>query len=288
MAPLAMREGFASEELARAQRRALELAGEPEPPLLRSLAIKRLSTGDFEGARRYGEQLRARADRDGDDVLCVEGEYVLGVAAFWHADLDVARRHFEAAVERFDPEHRPTHLARYGLDPQAVCLSRLANTLLFLGQPVEARRMRDRAIALAEEVGHPTTLGTVLVFAALLALDLHDTDDLRRYAGALAEWCETHQSPAMTYMAEATAGYIDIVDGDRRGLERVKQAEAMARAAPAPGSHAVAVHLLRAACEAAGDAEAARQAAQISVDIHLWDEERPWNAPMASVAGHDR
>jgi hypothetical protein len=89
-------------------------------------------------------------------------------------------------------------------------------------------------------------------------------------------------------MAEACRGYVDILDGDPRGLERVKRAEVMSRAAPAPGSHAVAVHVLRAACAAAGDAAAARVAAQIPVDIRLWAEERSWNAAAATIAGHDR
>jgi DNA-binding SARP family transcriptional activator len=288
VAPLAMLEGFASEGLARAQRRALELAGEPEPPLLRSLALTRLAAGDFDGARRYGEQLRMRAERDGDDVLRVESHYALGVAAFWSCELAVAKRHFEAAIAGFRPEHRLTHLARYGLDPQAVCMSRLGNTLLFLGHPDDARAARDRALALAEEIGHPTTLGTVLVFAALLALDIRDDDDLRRYTRALADWCTKHESPAVEYMAEACRGYVDALDGDPRGLERVKRAEVMSRAAPAPGSHAVAVHVLRAACAAAGDAAAARVAAQIPVDIRLWPEERSWNAAAATIAGHDR
>jgi len=89
-------------------------------------------------------------------------------------------------------------------------------------------------------------------------------------------------------MAEAYGGYLDTLGGDPRGLERVQRAEELARAAPAPGNHAAVVHVLRAACEAAGDADAARQAALISVDVHLWDEERSRNAAAASIADHDR
>jgi DNA-binding SARP family transcriptional activator/tetratricopeptide (TPR) repeat protein len=288
IAPLAMLEGSASPALAQAQRRALELADEPAPPLLRSLAITRLATGDFADARRYGEQLRARAERDDDAVMRVESDYALGVAAFWSGELESARRHFETAVAGYRSEHRSTHLARYGLDPQAVCLSRLANTLWFLGRPADARATRDRALALAEEIGHPTTTGTVLVFAALLALDLGDIDDLRRHAAALAAWCERYESPAIADMAEAYGGYLDTVDCDPRGLDRVRRAEELARAALAPGNHAVVVHVLRAACEATGDVDAARAAARIDVDVHLWDAERSRNAPAESIASHDR
>jgi hypothetical protein len=191
-------------------------------------------------------------------------------------------------VEGFRPEHRPVHLARYGLDPEAVCLSRLGNTLLFLGRPDEARDARDRALRLAAEIGHPTTTGTVLVFAALLALDLGEHEDLRLYTRQLAAWCGSHEAPAVAYMEEACTGYVQVLDGDPRGLRRVRHAERMARTAPAPGSHAVALHVLQLASEAAGDLEGAAEAARTPVDVPLWREERSRNAAGASIAGHDR
>jgi DNA-binding SARP family transcriptional activator len=118
LAPLATVEGYSSPRLMALQRRALDLQPEPEPPLLRSLALAALSRADFDEARRADEHLRERGERDVDRVLLVEGHYVLGVSAFWRVALHEARAQFEAAVERYRPEHRATHLLRYGLDLQ--------------------------------------------------------------------------------------------------------------------------------------------------------------------------
>jgi hypothetical protein len=66
---------------------ARSLGGELEAPLIRSLALASLARGDFEAGREFGQQLRARGERDGDDVLRVEGGYVLGIAAYWQGEL---------------------------------------------------------------------------------------------------------------------------------------------------------------------------------------------------------
>jgi len=254
-------EGFGSPRVAGLQRRALDLAQrldvEPAAPLLRSLALMALSKSDFGASQRFGDLLRERGARDGDDVLLVESDYVLGISAFWQARLQDARRHFEAAVARYRPEHRATHLFGYGLDPYVVCLSRLANTLGFLGEPDAARRACDEALAVADEIAHPPTSDTAHVFAALLALDLGDDAAVRRHAAALAR-AET--KPAAV-AGEALAGHLEVLDG------RAEAGVARARRTfedpgdHAPGHHACIARIVLAACVAAGDARAGIEAA---------------------------
>ena len=304
-APLSLVEGVSGPRLTEAQRRGLALAREldvePEPPLLRSLALTRLAASDFEGARLYGEQLRDRAEREGDEVGLVESHYALGVAAFWSASLPAARRHFEAAIAGYRPEHRRTHLVRYSLDPQVVCMSRLANTQWFLGDPRAATRTRDRALELGERIDHPPSLGTALVFAAFLALDSGDADGVRRFAGALGKWSEAQIWRANAIASEAMAGYVEVLDGHHEsGLARIRRAVEMSRATnPAPGHHAANVRVLIEACAIAGDADAGLAATEIPVSSRLWEprtrelrerfaEERSRNAPAAIVPGHDR
>src|SRR5207247_9761783 len=123
--------------------------------------------GDYEMAHGLAVRLRARGECDTDDVLLVEAEYVLGIAAFWSGQFEAASKHFEAAVARYRPEHRRAHLLQYGQDPKVVCLSRLGNTLWYLGHFDAARRARDAALDLAAEVGHPYSHWIALVFAAM-------------------------------------------------------------------------------------------------------------------------
>jgi tetratricopeptide (TPR) repeat protein len=188
-APLGVAEGWASERLAEAQRRGLELADglgvEPAAPLLLSMGVASLVRGDFGGAQRVGERLRAGGMDAGDDLRRVEGEYMLGIASFWRGEFAAARRRFEAAVDRYRPEQRPTHLLRFGMDLEVVCASRLGNTLWFLGHPEAATRAAGAALALAEEVGHPFSRATALVFAAMLAVDLGDPAAVQAHTAAL-------------------------------------------------------------------------------------------------------
>jgi DNA-binding SARP family transcriptional activator len=283
LAPLASVEGTVSGRLIEAQQRALELGGglevEPAPPLLRSLAITSLSRGRLEEAGEVGARLRARGEQDADPVLLVEADYVLGVSAFWQGELATARRHFEAAVERYRPEQRSTHLVRYGLDPKVVCLSRLGNTYGFLGRTEAATGARDSALALADEIGHLPTVGTALVFAALLSFELRDEEGLRRYSAALEPYRGNDGPKAIAGAAEGFAGYVDVLDArGEHGRRRIERALADLQGTEhAPGQHATLLRLLLEACAVTGAARAGLDAADPSLTAgagaRLWEAE---------------
>jgi len=281
-APMVVVEGYRSSRLSELQQRALELtralAIEPEPPLLRSLAVASLAQGDFDLARGLGERIWARGERDADDMLLVEAGYVLGIAAFWSAEFQAARTHFQAAVQRYRPEQRRVHLLRYGQDPKVVCLSRLGNTLWFLGQTDAALLARDAAVALAGEIGHPHSTYVALVFAAMLALEFHDLERFRAFAARAAE-VGSEQAAHHQISIEGFSGYLDVLDGRApAGIARIQRALDEARGIlPLPGIDANLVRLLLAACEAAGDAQAGLAAAERALSMtgaaRVWEAE---------------
>jgi DNA-binding SARP family transcriptional activator len=258
LAPLVAVEGYQSSRLTEVQQRALDLthalAVEPEPALLRSLALASLSRGDFEQAQGLGQHLRARGERENAEWL-VEGEYVLGIAAFWRGEFEPARRHFEASIQHYRPEQRRAHLLRYGQDPKVICLGRLALTLWFLGRAESAVRARDAALALAEEIGHPTTLAVAHVFSAYLSLELGELERLRAYVSRAAAAPAAMAAP-LQLPADAFGGYIDVLDGRAEaGIARIQRAIEDAREAQAaPGMEACLLRLLLAACAVTGTA----------------------------------
>ena len=283
LVPLAIAEGYGSPRLHDRQQRGLELARalgvEPEPALLRSLAISALSAGDFERATQSAVRLQARGDRDADDVMLTESAYVLGVSAFWAGRLEEALHHLRAAVDRHRAEHRTTHLVRYGLDPEVVCLSRLGNTLWFLGHVSSAARARDAALALADEIVHPSTASTARWFAALLALELRDHDAVRASLEALlARPRELEVKPIQTG-AQALAGYVEVLDGRwEAGLARMRAVLAdLGDAEPAPGHRSCILRLLAEACAVAGDADGGLEATRLLLATRagagLWQAE---------------
>jgi tetratricopeptide (TPR) repeat protein len=280
-APLGVAEGWASERLAEAQRRGLELADglgvEPAAPLLLSMGLASLVRGDFGGAQRVGERLRAGGMDAGDDLRRVEGEYMLGIASFWKGEFAAARRRFEAAVDRYRPEQRPTHLLRFGMDLEVVCASRLGNTLWFLGHPDAASRAAGAALALAEEVGHPFSRATALVFAAMLAVDLGDPAAVRAHTAALAAWSEDHEPPTRV-AADALRGFVAVLDGRAAGIEQIRRVlDDPAEGEHAPGLHACVARVLLEACRVAGDAGTGLAAADrilaAADNVHTWEAE---------------
>ena len=286
LAPVGVAEGYGSGRLAEAQRRGLELAAlagaEPEAPLLLSMAVASLVRGDFDAAQRVGEGLRAGGGAAGDDVHRVEGEYVLGIAAFWKGEFATARRHFEAAVDHYRAEHRPAHLLRFGMDLEVICTSRLGNTLWFLGHPGAAVTARDGALALATELGHPFSHATALVFAALLALDLRDPGAVRACAAALAVQ-PADQAPTRV-MSAAFAGYVAVLDGRVAGLTQIRRAlDDPAEGEHAPGMHASIARVLLEACLAAGDARAGLATADRV--LAAGDSVRTWEAEARRLRG---
>jgi DNA-binding SARP family transcriptional activator len=275
-------EGLGSSRLADAQRRAIDLTQalgvDAAPPLLRSLALTSLSNNDFETARAVGLQLHARGERDADDVLLVEGEYVLGIAAFWQGELEVARRRFEAAVDGYRSEHHRAHLIRYGQDPKVICLSRLGNTLWFLGRPESALRMCAAALALADDIRHPFSRATALVFAALLALDMRNPEAFRECVSALQTACSEHDPRQILVAAEAYTGLIDVLNGRKEsGIARIQRALADSHGTQhSPGQHAMVMRVLLEAYAAAGDTQAGLAAADHALAMggaRLWEAE---------------
>jgi tetratricopeptide (TPR) repeat protein len=268
-------EGYSSGRLIGVQQRALELARalrvEPPPPLVRSLAIASLSRGDFEAAQKFGEQLHARGERDADDMLLVESKYVLGIAAFWQGEFEAARRHFEAAVDLYRPEHRRAHLLRYGLDPKVICLSRLGNTLWFLGRP-------EAALALAEEIGHPDSRGTALVFAVLLAVDMRGPERVRAYTASLNDGLDRQWRPTQV-STDAFNGYVAMLDGQKEAdIARIQRVLDEAHEADhAPGVRAGLVRLFLEACAVVRDARAGLAAADRALEMggaaRVWEAE---------------
>ena len=280
--PLGIAGGYASARLAEVQRRALELAGElgvePAPPLLRSAAMASLSRGDFEAARRVGERFRGGGTGQGDDLRAVQGDYVLGLVAFWEGEFEAARRHFEAALGQFQPEPRSDRLARFGGTPEVLCTSRLANTLGFLGRPGATARARAAALARATETGNPHNREAALVFGAMLALELRDPASVRSYGAELAAR-SGDLAPPMRVVADALAGYLQVLDGqEAAGVGRILEVSGdPGEDEHAPGQHAMVARVLLEACVVTGDARTGLAAAEgalgLDGEVRTWASE---------------
>jgi DNA-binding SARP family transcriptional activator len=283
-APLLALEGYESGRMERVHTRALQLAGqlggEADPPLVWSLAMAALTRGDWEGGRGFGERLRARAERDDDQVLWVESDYIRGIAAYWPGHLARARGHFEAAIQRFQPARRRAHVLRYGQDPELLVRLRLAHTLWLLGHPGEADHQRDLALTAAGESTHAYSRATTHVWAAIFAMDRGDAGEIRRHVQALGAY-GPDDAPAQIWLAaQMFAGHLDVIAGrTAAGLARVRDVreQLIHGHAPAPGVPGVVTRLLLEDYATAGQPEdglvLAGEALGMGRGAELWEAE---------------
>jgi hypothetical protein len=214
-----------------------------------------------------------------DDVLRVEGGYVLGIGAYWQGRLAAARAHFEDTIERCRPEQRSAHLVSYGQDPEVVCLTRLAHTLWLLEQE-DAERVRDLGLELADERGHPYSRAVARVFAGMLALDQRDEEQLHRHADELASAGRAYGAPQIRIVADGLDGLLEVLSRrSSQGAGRVQSIVLDARRdEPAtPGFHALLMRILLEACAAADEARAglvvAKEALEMGGGAELWEAE---------------
>jgi len=273
-------DSFTSDHQREVQQRSVELAAllgvELEPPLLRSLVMTSLCRDEFDEARGAAERLARSADQIGDEGLAVESRYLLGITAFWAGDLSAARDLFREVVDRFTPDRRSAHLVRFGQDPQVVCLSRLANTLWFLGEVADARTACDEALLLGRQNGHPFSTNVATVFAAVLAIDLDEPGAVAGHAAALRK--DRDRSWVFGVNADAMTGYAEVVDGrPAAGIARIRGAlDALGAPNPMPGARSVLERVLVGAYELAGPVESARadiDGALTNRGTRLWEPE---------------
>lgn len=299
-APLVACEGYGSERMARVHGRALRLAdrlgSEPEPPLVWSLALAALTRGEWAAAHDFGERLRARAERDGDQVLWVEADYVRGIAAYWAGDLEQARRHFTAAMRRFRPARRRAHVLRYGQDTELVVRLRLAHALWLLGHGDEADRERDIALAVAQGSTHAYSRAVTWLWAAIDALDRGDAVQFRRHVRGLEADLADGAPRQVRVPMELFSGYLDVLAGrTSEGLARLRRFrdQVVLGEAPAPGLPGVATRLLlegyALAAEPGAGLALADEALGMGRGARLWEAEiRRLRATFLAALGGSR
>lgn len=273
-------EGYVTTRMQDAHRRAADVAArlgvEVEPAVVRSMVMSALCRDQFDDASTAAAQLLAHADATGDESLRMESHYLLGISAFWAAKLDAARENFELVVTGFEPSTRVRHHEVYGHDPQVVCLSRLANTLWFLGHADEARRTCDDALVLAEDVGHPLSRDTAAIFSCLLAIDMADFDQMQVRFRTL----DTLALDTLPFFTkhEAIAGLLDVLDGKPSdGILRSRAALARCEARNFyPGFQAAITRILVASHTIAGDAVGGLETCERALALGstpIWDAE---------------
>lgn len=180
--------GYAAEDVKRAYARAAKLclsAGDGDLlfAALRGLWAFHIGRAEFRVARGLGERMLSLAERAGP-VARMEAYRALGNSAFWSGDLEAACDHMQRGIDLYAPDRDRRLALLFGQDPDVANRGMQTWPLALMGRPEQALARGREALARAEEVGHPYSLGYALVHVASCHQYLGLVDEARLNARA--------------------------------------------------------------------------------------------------------
>jgi tetratricopeptide (TPR) repeat protein len=162
-------------------------------------------------------------------VLAAEAQYTLGVARFWQGNFLASRQRLEAGIAAYDPAQQEIHLRLFGQDVLAVCQSRLAVTMAYLGFVDQARALIRAAVARAQALAHPFTIGYVLTWAAVLYCHLGEVDATLETARAAVALSRKHDLAFWLGLGSFLEGWALAQSGDLDGVRVMHEGDAIFR-----------------------------------------------------------
>jgi serine/threonine protein kinase/tetratricopeptide (TPR) repeat protein len=155
-------------------------------PVLWGLCLFRIARGEIRAGLNLGEQMLGLAQRAQDPALLLQAHSALGRVHVFLGDWATARTHLEQAIAYYDPREHYTHAFLYGgHDPRVSCTGYAALSLWMLGYPEQALQRGQEALALARDLGHPTSLAQAQVLITLLHQFRRDVTETLKLAEAL-------------------------------------------------------------------------------------------------------
>ncbi|MBL6953511.1 MAG: AAA family ATPase [Alphaproteobacteria bacterium] len=162
---------------------------------LRGLANVFFLNGKVKDTRRLVDRLLAMAEEQDDTEMRLEACRSAGMCALFVGDFAVALENLQRANGMYQRSRHHALAFVYGTDPAVVGLSAAAWANWFLGDPDEALRSSDAALALARDLDHPFSL----TYAQSLAASLHqfrrDPEAVLEHADAAIANAEEHDYP---------------------------------------------------------------------------------------------
>ena len=232
--------------------------------VLQGLRRFHFARGEFQRAQTLSAQCLSVAERLADPILLAEAYAALGVAAYYRGEVPLALAHFAQGRGYSSGQQPHTHMAHYGQDPEAICLTYGALTYWLCGTPDKALALMHQALAHAHAMAHPFGVGTALSLAALLHLLRGDVQAVQMHAEATITLARAHGLDAIATQGALLQGWALAAQGQHdAGLAQMQQALA---AIQATGQEAGRLLYLALVAEQYG------QAGQVKTGLHVLTE----------------
>jgi class 3 adenylate cyclase/predicted negative regulator of RcsB-dependent stress response len=183
-------EGFASPKASEIYGRARDLAEQRGDRRQLFMAVFGLwqtanGRGGMVECRKYSDHLQQLTAGDADEELRLQAHHSAWTTGLFSGVPAAAHEHCGLGRRLYDPERHRHHRLLYGGHDPGVCARYMgAQAYWLLGQPDTGLAMGGEALALAERIAHPFSLGTALVMNAILHLDRDEPEAALQRIGA--------------------------------------------------------------------------------------------------------
>jgi class 3 adenylate cyclase/DNA-binding winged helix-turn-helix (wHTH) protein/predicted ATPase len=229
--------GYATAEVEQVYNRAYSLCAEvgdtaPLFPTLWGLLRFSMGQGLFTQARTIAEQLVSQAERTLDLHHRLEAYDALVAVLCFLGECAAAMPYLERAMALIDPNVERTLALRQGLAPGVRCLAVAANTLGFLGFPMQAVQRGQEALALAREVGHPYSMAAAQNWVIYVYRRRREVQEVLALAESLVTLAGAQGFPLYVGLGTCWRGWaLTLLGAGEAGLVELRQGMATVLAA---------------------------------------------------------
>jgi tetratricopeptide (TPR) repeat protein len=148
----------------------------------------------------------------------------LGSGLAFAGDPQGGLEYLERGIEAFEREGYQPRRLQLGIDPRISCLTTSGFLLLLLGSPDRAVARADRAVALAEELEYPYSIGYALYHSGFLHHWRREPEIVRDRARRLLQLVEANDLPIWRALGTCLLGAATSALGDaQRGVRLIDE-----------------------------------------------------------------
>jgi predicted ATPase len=244
-----------------------------------------LVRGELQTAQRLAEQCATFAQSLQGPAFLLLAQTMLGMSLCYRGELSPARASLEDALACYDPgKHH--HLTAFGADPGELCLTHVVPALFFLGYPEQALQRAAEAIALAQQLSHPFSLGPALSVAAWIHWWRGEIPLVQQQAEAMITLSTEQGFPHWLAQGTILRGCALVAQGQgEEGLAHLRQGIASHRTMGAVLVWPLYLALLAEAYGKVGQAEMGLTVVDEALAIMNKSDERLWEAELYRIKG---
>jgi predicted ATPase len=201
-------EGYTAEVETAYERLLASVGGSDVPqvyPILRGLAGLYSFRGEDDRANELARRILRLADDSDDPAMRVDGHLLLGMGVAF-GRIEEGMPILEAGLAAAGGDRHTAMPLRLGPDPLVATHTALSLLNLWVGRNETSMRHSQDSVAVAERLGHPSSLGYALFHASLLRLWRREPDAARELAVRTVEFADEHSLRIWTAVGTVILG----------------------------------------------------------------------------------